>query len=53
MAHPQFSDGEDGLQLWRVAANKFNKQSQTADKLSATSLLQKFTLSLKFGRISK
>jgi hypothetical protein len=29
MAHPQFADGEDGLQLWRVDANKLNKQPQT------------------------
>jgi hypothetical protein len=38
MAHPQFADGEDGLQLWSVAANKFNKQPQTADKECASSL---------------
>jgi hypothetical protein len=25
MAHPQFADGEDSLQQWRVAANKLNK----------------------------
>jgi hypothetical protein len=69
MVHPQFADGEDGLQLWRVAANKLNKQPQTADKESASSLevgcgsnnllpqkirlLQKFTVSLEFDRISK
>jgi hypothetical protein len=29
MAHPQFADGEDSLQPWRVAANK---KPQTADK---------------------
>jgi hypothetical protein len=38
MAHPQFVDGEDGLQLWRVSANKLDKQPQTADKESASSL---------------
>jgi hypothetical protein len=69
MAHPQFAEGEDGLQRWRVAANKLNKQPQTADKEHASSLevgcgfnnlspqkislLQKFTVSLEFGRISK
>jgi hypothetical protein len=58
-----------GLQLWRVAANKLNKQPQTADKECASSLevgcdsnslspykisvLQKFTVSLEFGWISK
>jgi hypothetical protein len=38
MAHPQFADGEDGLQLWRVAADKLNKQPQTVDKECASSL---------------
>jgi hypothetical protein len=38
MAHPQFADGVNGLQLWRVAANKFSKQPQTADKECASSL---------------
>jgi hypothetical protein len=37
MAHPQLAD-EDGLQLRRVAANKLNKQLQTADKECASSL---------------
>jgi hypothetical protein len=32
MARPQVADGGDGLQIWRVAANILNKQSQTADK---------------------
>jgi hypothetical protein len=32
MARPQVADGEDGLQIWRVAANILNKQSRTADK---------------------
>jgi hypothetical protein len=32
MAHPQFADGEDDLQLWRVGANTLNKQLQIADK---------------------
>jgi hypothetical protein len=31
MACPQVADGEDGLQIWRVAANISNKQSRTAD----------------------
>jgi hypothetical protein len=28
----RFADGEDGLKIWRVVANIFNKQSQAADK---------------------
>jgi hypothetical protein len=32
MAHPQVTDGGDGLQICRVAANILNKQSRTADK---------------------
>jgi hypothetical protein len=32
MARPQFADGGDGLQIWRVAANILNKQSRTADR---------------------
>jgi hypothetical protein len=32
MACPQVADGEDALQVWRVAANILNKQSRTADK---------------------
>jgi hypothetical protein len=32
MARPQVADGGDGLQIWRVAANILNKQSQTVDK---------------------
>jgi hypothetical protein len=30
MMHPQVVDGGDGLQIWRVAANIMNKQSQAA-----------------------
>jgi hypothetical protein len=30
MARPQVSNGGDGLQIWRVAANILNKQSRTA-----------------------
>jgi hypothetical protein len=37
MAH-QFADGEDSLQLRRVAVNKLNKQPQTADKECSSSL---------------
>jgi hypothetical protein len=40
MVHPPFADGEDGPQLWRVAANKLNEQPQTADKECASSLLE-------------
>jgi hypothetical protein len=32
MAYPQVADGGDGLQIWRIAANIFNKQLQTADR---------------------
>jgi hypothetical protein len=32
MARPQVADGGDGLQIWRIAANLFNKQLWTADK---------------------
>jgi hypothetical protein len=32
MARPQIRGGEDGLQIWRVAANILNKQSRTAEK---------------------
>jgi hypothetical protein len=36
MALPQIADGKS-LQIWRVAANIFNKKSRTADKgLSCT-----------------
>jgi hypothetical protein len=38
MARPQVADGGDGLQIWRVAANILNKQSQTADKGWSSSL---------------
>jgi len=29
---PQVADGGDGLQIWKVDANKLNKQSRTAEK---------------------
>jgi hypothetical protein len=29
---PQVVDGGDGLQMWRVAGNRLNKQQQAADK---------------------
>jgi hypothetical protein len=32
MARPQVADGGKGLQIWRVAVNILNKQSQTANK---------------------
>jgi len=32
------SDGEDGLQIWKVAVNLLNKQSWTADKGWSSSL---------------
>jgi hypothetical protein len=38
MACPQVADAGDALQVWRVAANILNKQSQTADKGWSSSL---------------
>jgi hypothetical protein len=38
MARPQVVGGGDGLQIWRVAANILNKQSQTANKWWSSSL---------------
>jgi hypothetical protein len=38
MARPQFADGGDSLQIWRVAANILNKQSRTADRGWSSSL---------------
>jgi hypothetical protein len=32
MKRLQVADGGDGLQLYRMAANKLNKESRTADK---------------------
>jgi hypothetical protein len=32
MVHPQFADGEEGLQVLRVAANILNTQSRTVYK---------------------
>jgi len=32
MACTWVKDGRENLQIWMVAANMFNKQSQTADK---------------------
>jgi hypothetical protein len=38
MVHPQVADGGDSLQIWRVAANIWNKQSWRADKGWSSSL---------------
>jgi hypothetical protein len=38
MARPQVANGEDDLQIWRVAVNILNKQSRRADKGWYTSL---------------
>jgi hypothetical protein len=38
MQHPQVADGEDGLQIWRVATNILNKHSRTADRGRSSSL---------------
>jgi hypothetical protein len=38
MALPQVADGEDGLQIWTVAANILNKQLRTAERGQSSSL---------------
>jgi hypothetical protein len=38
MARPQVSDGGEGLQTWRAAANILNKKSQTAENGWSSSL---------------
>jgi hypothetical protein len=38
MVRPQVGDGGDGLQVQKVAANIFNKQSRTADRGWSSSL---------------
>jgi hypothetical protein len=44
MALPQVADREDGLQIWRVAANILNKQSQTSERGWPSSLGAKLGL---------
>jgi hypothetical protein len=38
LASPQVADGGEGRQIWRVAGNIFNKQSQIADRGRSSSL---------------
>jgi hypothetical protein len=38
MVRPQVADGGDGLQIWRVAANIWNKQLRTAEQGRSSSL---------------
>jgi hypothetical protein len=38
MACPQVAERGDGLQMWRVAANILNQQSQIADRGWSSSL---------------
>jgi len=38
MARPELADGENDLQVWRVAANTLNKQLRTGDKVWSTHL---------------
>jgi len=38
MACPQVAEGGDSFQVWRVAANIFNKQSQAADRRCSSRL---------------
>jgi hypothetical protein len=37
-ARPRVADGRDGIQIWRVAVNIWNKESGTVDKGWTTSL---------------
>jgi hypothetical protein len=37
MARSRVADGADGLQIWRVAVNLLNKQSQTANEMWSSS----------------
>jgi len=39
MTRAQVADGEEGLRIWRLAADVFNKQSRTADKWWSSSLV--------------
>jgi hypothetical protein len=39
MAHPEFADGEDSLQVWMVATNRLDKQSREADSGWSSSLV--------------
>jgi len=32
MVRPRLADGGEGFHMWRVATNKLNKHSRTADK---------------------
>jgi hypothetical protein len=38
MARPRVADGGNGFQLWKVAANKLNKQTWATDKGWSSSL---------------
>jgi hypothetical protein len=38
MARPLFADGEDGLQMWSIAADVLNKKSRAADTGWSSSL---------------
>jgi hypothetical protein len=38
MARPRIADEEHSLQIWRLATNILNTQSQTADKRCSSSL---------------
>jgi hypothetical protein len=53
MAHPQVVDGEDGLQIWRVAANILNKQSRTANKEWSSSMGVGQLLTIKYKLVTK
>jgi hypothetical protein len=54
MARPQVADGGDALQLWREAANIFNKKSRTADKGWSSSLgVERGALTVKNNLVTK
>jgi hypothetical protein len=53
MARPKVADGGDDLQIWRVSANIWNKQSLIADEEWPSSLglsVKKNTLVMKYHK---
>jgi hypothetical protein len=49
MVRTWVADAEDGLQIWRTAANILNSESQAADKGWCLSLLRNVTKGLGLG----
>jgi hypothetical protein len=52
MMLPRVADGEDGPQIWRVAANILNKQSRTADKCGPPVLVLDVELTTQVKKIN-